>query len=372
MKRILLIAGESSGDIHAAMLMREMKKLCLGLEFFGIGGDECASQGMKIVEHIDSMAMMGFVEVIRHIPRIKRLMKRLVREVESRKVDMVILVDYPGFNLRLAEAVKKLPDPPKIFYYISPQVWAWGAKRIPKIAELVDRMAGIIPFEKETYAGTKLDFHFVGHPLMDEIVAYESRDLFFPRHNLDLNKPLIALLPGSRNQEVVRILPTLLKASILIRRQIDAQFAIGTSANVDTALYHNLKDAAIIKNDTRNLQKNADLVITKSGTSTLETAIAGTPMMVVYKIHPLSYQIGKRVVKLDNIALANLVAGETIAPEFIQDDASPENISAEAIKILTSPDIQSVQREKLAMVRDKLGESGASRRAAELALELIV
>ena len=371
MKRILLIAGEASGDIHAAKLLREMKKVEPGIEVFGIGGDECAAEGMEIVEHIDNMAMMGFVEVIRHIPRIKRLMKRLVGEVESRQVDMVILVDYPGFNLRLAEAVKALPHPPKIFYYISPQVWAWGAKRIPKIARLVDRMAGIIPFETNTYAGTDLDFHFVGHPLMDEIAAYESRDLFFSRHNFDLNKPLVALLPGSRNQEVARILPPLLEASILIRQKINAQIAIGTSSNVAPSLYQNMKEVQIIKNDTRNLQKNADLVITKSGTSTLETAIAGTPMIVVYKIHPISYQIGKRVIKLKNIALANLVGGERIAPEFIQDAANPLNIAEEAVKILKSPDIQSVQREKLAVVRDKLGEPGASKRAAELAMELI-
>lgn len=371
MKRILLIAGETSGDIHAAMLLREMKKLDPGLEFFGIGGDECAGEGMEIIEHIDRMAMMGFVEVIKHIPRIKKLMKRLIREVEARKIDLVILVDYPGFNLRLAEAVKRLPHPPKIFYYISPQVWAWGAERIPKIAGLIDRMAGIIPFETDTYSGTNLDFHFVGHPLMDEIVAYESRDLFFSRHGLDIDKPLIALLPGSRNQEVSRILPCLLEASTQIRRKIDVQVAIGSSANVDSALYQNLKNVQIIKNDTRNLQKNADLVITKSGTSTLETAISGTPMIVVYKVHPISFQIGKRVVKLENIALANLVGGEKIAPEFIQDEASPENISAEAVKILTSPEIQAEQRRKLALVREKLGKPGASKRAAELALELI-
>ncbi|NQS97792.1 MAG: lipid-A-disaccharide synthase [candidate division Zixibacteria bacterium] len=373
MKPVLIVAGEPSGDLHAARLVREMKRLQPEIHFFGVGGDAMKAEGVEILIHIEGMSFMGFIEVVKHIPRIKKLMGRLLSEVHRREAGLAILVDYPGFNLRLAEKLKspKFQPNPKIFYYISPQVWAWGAKRIPKIAGIIDRMAGILPFEVETYKGSGLDFHFVGHPLLDEMDSFSERGEFFRRYDLDSEHPLVALLPGSRVQEVKRILPPMLAAAKIIRTKMDCGFAVGASDSVNRNFYRSIDAAQPIYGDTHNLMHNADLVITASGTATLETAIAGTPMVVVYKLHPLSFQIGKRVVKLKNIALANVVAGELVVPELIQDNATGENIAAEAFNILQNPARQAEIQGKLSRVKEKLGQPGASARAAVLAVEMI-
>lgn len=372
MKTVLIIAGESSGDIHAAGLVKEMRALNPGLKFVGLGGGRMVKEGVEIIAHIDELAFMGFVEVVRHIPRMKRLMKRLLAETVRREIELAVLVDYPGFNLRLAKGLKSLPlrQRPKVFYYISPQVWAWGAGRIPGIAGTVDRMAGILPFEAETYSNSSLDFRFVGHPLIDEMAHFDSREDFLKRHGLNDNLPLIALLPGSRRQEVTRIFPAMLGASRLIKEEIECEFAVGASNSVGESVFGNLGNAALVKNDTYNLMKHSSLIIAASGTATLEAAVAGTPLIVVYKTNPVNYLIGKRLVKLENIALVNLVAGERIAPELIQKEATPARIAEQALKILKNAELQEQIRISLSLVKDKLGEPGASRRAAALALEL--
>ena len=374
MKNICIIAGETSGDIHAAKLVRAMKSLDPELAFFGIGGDDMAREGVELLAHINEMNFMGFIEVIKHIPRIKRLMTRLISEIGRRDTDLIIPVDYPGFNLKLVEKVKTGGQSkiPKVFWYISPQVWAWGSGRIPKLARLVDRMAGILPFETDTYAGTGLDFHFTGHPLLDDFEDVTGRKEFFIKHGLNPERKLIALLPGSRTQEVGKLLPVMLEAAGQIRQKIDSEFAVGAAHSVDKALYENISSARVIYGGTRALMINADFVITASGTATLETAVAGTPMLVVYKLNPLSYHIGKRLVKLKNIALTNVVAGERIVPELIQEMASAENIAEETLKILSNDDLMRTTKLKLKVVREQLGNPGASRRAAELALDIII
>lgn len=350
-----------------------MKSLDPELAFFGIGGDELAAEGMELTAHINEMNFMGFIEVIKHIPRINRLMTGLIEEIKQRRAEMIIPVDYPGFNLKLVEKVKESgwEKIPKVFYYISPQVWAWGAKRIPKIARLVDRMAGILPFEVDTYAGSGLDFQFVGHPLLDDFDDSADREAFAARHGLDSDRKLIALLPGSRTQEVGKLLPVMLEAAELIREKVDCEFVIGGTNSVDSGLYQGIDSAKVIFGETRSLMMNADFVITASGTATLETACAGTPMVVVYKLNPLSYHIGKRLVKLKNIALTNVVAGEKIVPELIQEGATPRNIAEETLRILSSEQTTQTMKANLRQVREKLGKPGASMRAAKSALELI-
>lgn len=372
MNRVFIVAGETSGDIHASFLVREMKNIVPGLEFTGMGGDMMSAEGVKLLAHIKDFSMMGFIEVVKHIPDINRLLKATLRRINQDKIPLVILVDYPGFNLNLAEKLRKSnPRSPKIFYYISPQVWAWRERRIPKIAKMVDRMVVILPFEEDIYSATELDVRFVGHPLIDEMVDFSDRGDFFARHNLDEAKPLIALLPGSRRQEVRRIFPAMKSAADLINGKYPARFAVGVAANIDSSLYGNIGKISLIRDDTRNLMRHADLVITKSGTSTLETAIAGTPMVVVYKMNPLTYQIGRRLVTIRNIALANVVAGKRIAPEFLQGDATPENICREALNILLDPSVKSTQIRELKQVKEKLGKPGASKRTAEMACELL-
>ena len=373
MKNICIIAGETSGDMHAAKLVREMKKLDAELSFFGIGGDELAGEGVELIAHINEMNFMGFIEVIRHIPRINKLMNSLIEEIKRRDAKLIIPVDYPGFNLKLVEKVKESGwgEIPKVFYYISPQVWAWGAKRIPKIARLVDRMAGILPFEVDTYAGSGLDFQFVGHPLLDDFDTTGDREDFCRKHGLDAGRKLIGLLPGSRSQEVSRLLPVMLEAAELVMQKIGCEFIIGGAKSVDSDLYASLASARVIFGETRPLMVNADFVITASGTATLETACAGTPMVVVYRLNPLSYHIGKRLVKVKNIALTNVVAGEKIVPELIQERATPRNIAEETLSILSDDNLLRATKANLRRVREKLGNPGASLRAAKSALGLI-
>ncbi len=373
MNAALIVAGESSGDIHAARLVKAMKSLKPELKFFGVGGEQMKAQGVELISHIDGISIMGFIEVLGRLPKMKRLLNNLLEEIRRREAKLAVLVDYPGFNLRLAQALKKRSPAYdiKVFYYISPQVWAWGERRIPRIARIVDRMAGILPFETKTYQDSGLDFHFVGHPLMEEMTDYISRDEFIARHKLKGERPIVALLPGSRPQEVLRMLPLMLKAAKLIAEKLDCSFALGASSAIKKQLFENLGGVTLVRNDTHSLMKHSDLVIVASGTATLETAIAGTPMVVVYRTNLINYIIGKRLVKLDNIALANLVAGESVAPELIQGEASPARIAAIALQILTEPNVAEVQREKLRGVKEKLGESGASLRAAKLALELM-
>jgi len=370
---ICLIAGEKSGDNHGAILVRELKILRPELNFYGLGGDELAAQGMELLCHIKDLNFMGFIEVIRHLPKIQRTMELVLREIALRKSELVVLIDYPGFNLKLAQKIKdgRFHPPPKIFYYISPQVWAWGSERIPQIARLIDRMAGILPFEQQTYAGSGLDFHFVGHPLLDEIDDAPDKETFFQENRLFPKKKLIALLPGSRNQEVKRILPAMLAAAEIIRSKIDCQFAIAAAETVEHNLFHHSQETALLHKQTPALMKYADLVLTKSGTSTLETAVTGTPMVVVYKMNPLTYLLGKRMVKIKNIALVNVVAGKTIVPELIQNQASPQKIAQTALNLLLDTEKYADMKLELAEVKKKLGAPGASRRAAELALDLI-
>ncbi len=377
-QNICIIAGESSGDMHAAFLIREMKLLKPEIEFFGIGGDQMADEGVELLEHINNVNYMGFIEVLKHIPRINRLMNLLLKEIRRRHASLVIPVDYPGFNLRLIEKLKLHQQnqsisngTPTVFYYISPQVWAWGAKRIPRLAKAVDRMAGILPFEEDFYRGSGIDFHFVGHPLLDEMRSFTPKEDFYTKYEIPQNKTLIALLPGSRIQEIRRILPVMLEARSIINQSIEATFALGAATTVDKSSYGNISGITIVQGDTRSLMKNADLVITKSGTATLETALAGTPMVVVYRLNQLSYLIGKHVVKIKDIALVNVVAGKRIVPELIQHQAIAQNIADEALNILQNESVRCKMLENLRIVGEKLGGTGASRRAAELALELI-
>jgi lipid-A-disaccharide synthase len=302
-------------------------------------------------------------------------MKTLEREAARRKPDVVILIDYPGFNLRFAARLhRNCEQPPKILYYIAPQVWAWGAERIPKMARLVDQMAVVFPFEAPLFQSAGIPTEFVGHPLLEGLRPKLTPEAFFSRYQLDVESPLLGLLPGSRREEITRLLPDMLATATLVRQFIpDLQIAVAMAPNLPEDFYRaRVQDDGVrlVSNSTYEVMRDSRACLVCSGTATLETACFKTPLIVVYRISRLSYEIGKRVVKMPYIGLVNVVAGRQIAPEFIQNDFKPDRVAPVLAKMIQDRDHHAEMKQALAEVRSKLGAPGASRRTAELALQL--
>jgi len=372
---VLIVAGEASGDLHGAGVVRALKQLEPQTEIFGIGGDDMAAAGMELLFHVRDMAVVGFTEILRHLRFFRRVMKTLEREVARRKPDAVILIDYPGFNLRFAARLHRGCEKlPKILYYIAPQVWAWGAKRIPKMARLIDQMAVVFPFETPPFQSAGIPTEFVGHPLLEGLRPKLTTEAFFSRYQLAAESPLLGLLPGSRRDEIARLLPDMLATARLVRQSIpDLQIAVAMAPNLPEDFYRAwVKDDGVrlVSNSTYEVMRDSRSCLVCSGTATLETACFGTPLVVVYRISRLSYEIGKRVVKMPYIGLVNVVAGRKIAPEFIQNDFRPERVAPVLAKMIQDRDHHAEMKQALAEVRSNLGTPGASRRTAELALQL--
>lgn len=369
---ILIIAGEASGDLHGARLVQALKAASPDSHIFGIGGDGMAAAGMELLFHIRDMAVVGFSEVIRHLPFLRKVMATLIAETERRQPGVAILIDYPGFNLRLAKRLRERGI--KILYYIAPQVWAWGAKRIPQMAKLVDEMAVVFPFEAPLFSNAGLRTHFVGHPLLEGLSPKLTQQDFFSVNGFVKHKPLLGLLPGSRQHEITRLLPDMIATAQLLRaRHPDLQIGVGQAPTLPESLYRQFiahHEIKLIPNGTYELMRDSTACIVCSGTATLETACFGTPLAIVYRVSRLSYEIGRRVVKLPYIGLVNVVAGRKIAPEFVQNDFRPQAV-AEAL----SPYLQHSQKREqfcreLAQMRNHLGTPGASQRTAAIALRL--
>jgi lipid-A-disaccharide synthase len=364
----MIIAGEISGDLHGASLILELKKLDNSLEIFGIGGDKMKAAGMKLIYHINMMAFLGFVEVVKHIPFINKVKKDLISVIEKENISTVVLVDYPGFNLSIAKRLKSLKV--KMIYYISPQVWAWGAGRIKKIKKLIDKMLVVFPFEEELYKKAGINVEFVGHPLIEGISRYSflSKADLYKKFNLDENKEILLILPGSRVHEVEKIFPECIKAAEKIAGEFNLQIAAACSPNIEEDFFNkitNNKNFKIIKGNTYDLLKYSKIGIIKSGTSTLEAALFGLPMVIVYKTNYLTYLIGKNLIKVKNIGMANIIAGEKIAVELIQKDVNQESIYNECKKILSDNRLLSLVKNKSLEIKEKLGAEGASCRAAQ-------
>jgi lipid-A-disaccharide synthase len=377
-KKILIVAGEASGDLHGSSLIRELKNINSYLQFFGIGGDRMRKEGMELVYHIDKLSIMGFFEVLKNIGLIREVMKTMVKLAEERKPDLVVLIDYPGFNLRFAKRVKKMGIP--IAYYISPQVWAWGGNRVKKMKGLIDKMIVIFPFEKELYKKFDIDCEFVGHPLLEVVRPVLSKEDFQSKFDLRKNEVLLGLLPGSRWQEVEKILPIMVQTAELLGARIkNPRVMLGLASTIKKEKVQIILDqfkskVEIIENLTYDLMKHSDLLLVASGTATLESAILGTPFVVLYKTSFWTYLLAKSLVSIPNIALANVVAGKKIVPEYIQNKAVPKDIAEEMYDILTNkPRYKSIQNE-LGLVKEKIGsfhslqvgEAGASKRAAQI------
>ncbi len=360
--RIFIIAAEVSSDQHAAAMIRALKKQRPALEIFGIGGDELAAEGMEILVHLRNMAFMGIIEVVKHLPHIFRVKKLLLQAITDRRPDLVILLDYPGFNLRIAEDIHRRGLP--IIYYISPQIWAWGQHRVHKIKKLISRVLVLFPFERDFYARFGVDVRYTGHPLLDK----HKSVLSVPARPFNQNKPRLGLLPGSRHQEVSRLLPDM----ISVARQL---LASGEISSAEVVRVPHLADAeyeparnchpqlTISEGPIEKCLPDYDAVIVASGTATLEVALYLVPMVIVYKVNGLTFRLGRYLVRIPHVGLANIVAESEVARELLQDDCTPENLLIEVRKLLQPENHRAVQ-EKLKLIRLKLGQPGAAENAA--------
>ena len=368
-KNILVIAGEASGDLHGSALIGELKKIDSSINVFGIGGDKMKDSGMNVLYSIDKLAFLGFTEVIKHIPVIEKIQREILRLVKEKEIKNAVLIDYPGFNLSLAKKLKE--SGLYIFYYISPQIWAWGAGRIKKIKSLINKMIVVFPFEEELYRKNKVDVEFVGHPLLDRINEYDlfSRDEFFNKFNLELTKDILLIFPGSRENEITQIFPIAIKAAEKLTNEFNLQTIVACADNIDINIFNKLgknHNYKIIKGFNYDLMNLAKIGIIKSGTSTLEAGLFSLPMVIVYKTGLLTYLIGKKLIKLDTIRMANIIAGERIVPELIQKKVNIKNICLECKIILSDNELYSSIKSRLSLLKEKLGQLGASRKAAQI------
>jgi len=384
-----------SGDLHAAPVVSELKKLNSQLSFWGTGGNEMRATDVELLADIDEMAVMGFSGILKVLPRLSRLRKTILKQVVSRKTSLAILVDYPGFNLNLAKALKGLSNPPQILYYIAPQVWAWRPGRIKKMRGIIDHMTVVFPFEKELFEKENVKVDFVGHPLLDEMTGYldMKRDSRTNEQSGQLQEyrtgggteKLLALLPGSRIQEVKRHLPIMVKAAWLLKDEMpELTVGVGVTPNFDIRYYKTIIDncgrlssgkydpeSIEFYDDSRRLMINADAAAVCSGTATLETTLLGTPQVVVYRTSFLNYQIARRVVRLENIALVNVVAGQRIVPELIQHDLTVESLAGSLRRLLMDHERREEMIRAYEIVSGLLGSGGASRKVAEIALKML-
>ncbi|MCD6162899.1 MAG: lipid-A-disaccharide synthase [candidate division Zixibacteria bacterium] len=375
MSNILIVAGEASGDTLGAGFVREFLRLEPDCKFIGLGGDKMASAGVELLYHIRKLAFLGFWEVVKNIRFIKKVEKDILSHIDKIKPQMAVLIDYPGFNLRLASKLKQRGI--KVFYYTSPQIWAWGAKRIDKIKSNVDMMAAIFEFENEIYQNAGVPIKWVGHPLLDEIKTSMTVDKFHQKCRLNSNDVSIGLFPGSRLQEINRILPEMLAAIKLISQKYpNIKGIISKAPGISSAVYHNIIDniaqnALLLENDNYELMAYAKLNMVCSGTATLECAIIGTPMLVLYKTSFLTYHIARRLIKIPYIGMVNVVAKKQIVPELIQGDCAAAKIADVAGQFLDNTDYYNMVKEQLSHIKSKLGETGAARRAAQAAIEVM-
>jgi lipid-A-disaccharide synthase len=374
-KKILIIAGEASGDLHGSSLAKELLKINSNLEIFGIGGDRMKKEGVELIFHIDKLSFMGFFEVIKNLSFIRGVMKIMVSVAETKRPDLVILIDYPGFNLRFAKKLKKLGMP--VIYYISPQVWAWGGNRVKKMRGLIDKMVVIFPFEKEIYKKFGLDCEFVGHPLLEVTRHIIPLEDFPKKFDIRKNDVVVGLLPGSRWQEVEKILPIMLESCKFLKTRIkNLKVLLGLAPTIKKEKIENLQNLAgsqarIVENLTYDLMKHAKLLLIASGSATLECAILGTPFLVLYKTSLWTYLVAKSLISIPHIALANVVAGKRIVPEFIQNKAIPNRIAEEMYEILTDRERYKTIQNELKKVKEKLGEDGASKKVAQIVTEML-
>jgi lipid-A-disaccharide synthase len=374
-KKILMVAGEVSGDLHGAHLMEAIHRIDPDVHFFGIGGERLEKMGMKLLYHSSSLSVVGITEVLLKMRAIMKALRGLKKSLDRERPDLIILIDFPDFNLRLAKMAHRRDIP--ILYYISPQIWAWRPKRVKLIAQCVKKMVVLFSFEVPLYEAAGVDVEWIGHPLLDIVKPTLSKEVAFQRFGLDPQQRTIALLPGSRMLEVKRLLPPLLASAQLLQKETpDLQFIIplapGILEETISPWMRNISvPMKVVEGWTYDVMNISELLITASGTATLEAAILGKPMVIVYKVSFFSYWIGRALIQVDHIGLVNLVAGKEIAPELIQHEVNPQKVAEEALRLLRDPTLCRRMTEAMTEVRESLGEPGAVQRAAHIVTSLL-
>ncbi len=369
----MIIAGEASGDMHGAKLAQSIKNHARDTLLFGVGGNAMQTEDVRLIVDAKTLSVVGITEVFSKLPTIYRAMTTVKKALTSRKPDLLILIDFPDFNFHVAAFAKKLNIP--ILYYISPQIWAWRQNRVKKIKRLVDHMAVILPFEAPFYRKHHVPVTFVGHPLLDRILPTPV----LQPSTTPLKGPVIGLVPGSREKEVTALLPIMLEAAEIIRRRLPTvRFVVSCAQSINEDLIsgiigHYASRLAIetIKGPVVEVFKQSQLLVAASGTVTLEAALFGVPTVIVYKVSPLSYWLGKRLIKVKHIGIVNLIVQKELLPELIQDDASPQRIADTATRMVNDQERLRQIKEELLRVKDLLGGAGASDRVARIALGLV-
>jgi lipid-A-disaccharide synthase len=370
----MIIAGEASGDMHGASLINEIKKIDPSVEIFGIGGNRMIEAGMNAQYNIKKMAFLGFIEVIQHLPFIKKVQNELIEKVRSENISTIVLIDYPGFNLDIAKKLKRLNR--KIIYYISPQVWAWGKGRIKKIKWLVSKMIVVFPFEEKLYRENGVDAIYVGHPVIEQITNYSflSEDELYNKIGLEKGKGILLVMPGSRKHEIRKLLIPSLQAAEKLAKEFHLQVIIACAENIDRKLFEKLMPSAnykLVSGYTYDLMKHSVIGIIKSGTSTLEAGILQLPFVVIYSTNVITYFLGKLLVKIKNIAMANIILNDSVVEELIQKDVNAAKIYKACTKLLADKLHYENIKTRLGDIKNRIGSTGASRRTAELILEQI-
>lgn len=374
-KCIMIVAGEASGDLHGGNLVRAMRHIDPDIRFCGVGGKYLKEAGVELIADSADMAVVGLTEVFSKLGTIRKVMGILKASIEAARPDLLILIDYPDFNLALAGTAKKRGV--KVFYYISPQVWAWRKGRIGTIKKIIDKMAVILPFEAQIYHEAGVDATFVGHPLLDVVRTKYTRKGALNRFGLREEVTTVGILPGSRQSEVVRLLPEMLKAAEIIEKKISpVQFVLPLADTLDmTFVSHIIEQypvtVRIVRDEIYDVIACADIAMVASGTATLETALMETPMVIIYKVSAPSYYVGKMIINVDHIGLVNIIAGKTVVPELIQGEANPEKIAAEVLGLLANSARMDHIRSELSKIKETLGSPGAAERAARLAYDML-
>jgi lipid-A-disaccharide synthase len=370
----MLVVGEASGDLHGAQLVKSLRQRDPNMEFFGVAGEGLEREGVRAIFAVAKLTGMGFAELVGSLKNLCQAYRRVRSVLRKEKPDLLILIDFPEFNLRLARLAKGLRIP--VLYYISPQVWAWRPRRIRQIARWVDRMAVVFPFEVALYERQGVRVTFVGHPLLDVVRSTRPREATLKQHGLELSRQTIALMPGSRRREVLYHLPPMLEAADRLSRQMQVQFILIRASTVERRDLEEMVARASAKislaeGDTYNALHACDLAWAASGTATLETALMLRPMIIVYRLAWLTYGLARLLVRVNHIGMVNIVAGERVVPELIQADVTAERIVTESRKILQDSELRRRIVEKLGQVRAKLGSPGATGRVAEIAMEMM-